>query len=76
MTLRLLLVEDDPRLGPLVAEVLGEEWDVTLCVDGESALVAAAARYFDAMVIDRGCRESTVRRSSRRSASAASARRC
>ncbi|MDN4649864.1 response regulator transcription factor [Curtobacterium sp. PsM8] len=53
MTLRLLLVEDDPRLGPLVAEVLGEEWDVTLCVDGESALVAAAARYFDAMVIDR-----------------------
>ncbi|NII42459.1 two-component system response regulator QseB [Curtobacterium flaccumfaciens] len=53
MALRLLLVEDDPRLGPLVADVLGEEWDVTLCADGESALLAAAAQYFDVMVVDR-----------------------
>lgn len=53
MTLRLLLVEDDPRLGPLVAEVLGDEWDVTLRADGESALEVAAQQYFDVMVVDR-----------------------
>jgi DNA-binding response OmpR family regulator len=53
VTLRLLLVEDDPRLGPLVAEVLGDEWDVTLRADGESALEAAAQQYFDVMVVDR-----------------------
>ncbi|MBF4629292.1 response regulator transcription factor [Curtobacterium flaccumfaciens] len=50
---RLLLVEDDPRLGPLVADELGEQWTVTLCVDGESALETAAKEYFDVMVIDR-----------------------
>ncbi|WP_267419652.1 MULTISPECIES: response regulator transcription factor [unclassified Curtobacterium] len=53
MTLRLLLVEDDPRLGPLVAEVLGDEWEVTLRADGESALEVAAQQYFDVMVVDR-----------------------
>lgn len=50
---RLLLVEDDPRLGPLVADELSEEWTVTLCGDGESALETAAKEYFDVMVIDR-----------------------
>lgn len=53
MNPRLLLVEDDPRLGPLVAEVLGTGWDVTLAVTGEAALEAAAAKYFDVMVVDR-----------------------
>ena len=53
MTLRLLLVEDDPRLGPLVADVLRDDWDVTLCADGETALQVAADRYFDVMVVDR-----------------------
>jgi len=53
MTLRLLLVEDDPRLGPLVADILGDVWDVTLRPDGESALEVADAQYFDVMVIDR-----------------------
>ncbi|MBF4591741.1 response regulator transcription factor [Curtobacterium sp. VKM Ac-1395] len=53
MMLRLLLIEDDPRLGPLVADVLGQEWDVTLCEDGESALQVAAEQYFDVMVVDR-----------------------
>ncbi|WP_144761610.1 response regulator transcription factor [Curtobacterium sp. 9128] len=53
MTLRLLLVEDDPRLGPLVADVLREQWDVTLAVSGERALEVAAAQYFDVMVVDR-----------------------
>ncbi len=50
---RLLLVEDDPRLGPLIADELSEQWIVTLRTDGESALEAAAAQYFDVMVIDR-----------------------
>jgi DNA-binding response OmpR family regulator len=50
---RLLLVEDDPRLGPLVAEELSEDWAVTLRPDGESALAVAAEEYFDVMVIDR-----------------------
>jgi DNA-binding response OmpR family regulator len=53
VTLRLLLVEDDPRLGPLVAEVLAEQWSVTLRADGERALQTAAEQYFDVMVIDR-----------------------
>jgi len=50
---RLLLVEDDPRLGPLVADVLGEDWDVTLVPSGEQALTAAAERMFAVMVVDR-----------------------
>ncbi|MBT2503181.1 response regulator transcription factor [Curtobacterium sp. ISL-83] len=53
MTARLLLVEDDPRLGPLVADVLGDDWDVTLAADGETALQVAADRFFDVMVVDR-----------------------
>lgn len=50
---RLLLVEDDARLGPLVAEVLRDDWDVVLAPDGEQALVAAVEQYFDVMVVDR-----------------------
>ncbi len=50
---RLLLVEDEPRLGPLVADELGEQWTVTLCVDGEIRARTAAKEYFDVMVIDR-----------------------
>ncbi|MBF4604007.1 response regulator transcription factor [Curtobacterium sp. VKM Ac-2884] len=53
MRQRLLLVEDDPRLGPLVAEVLSDDWDVVLASDGEQALVTAVERYFDVMVVDR-----------------------
>ncbi|PCN46709.1 two-component system response regulator [Curtobacterium sp. 'Ferrero'] len=53
MTARLLLVEDDPRLGPLVAEVLDTDWDVTLVTTGEEALTVAQERYFDVMVVDR-----------------------
>jgi two-component system response regulator QseB len=49
----LLLVEDDPRLGPLVAEVLGDDWDVTLVTDGEQALAAAAGNWYRVMVVDR-----------------------
>jgi DNA-binding response OmpR family regulator len=50
---RLLLVEDDPRLGPLVAEVLAADWDVDLVADAESALERAVATWYDVMVVDR-----------------------
>lgn len=50
---RLLLVEDDVRLGPLTAELLDEEWDVTLVSDAEAALEVSAAHLFDVMVVDR-----------------------
>ncbi|MBT2504094.1 response regulator transcription factor [Curtobacterium sp. ISL-83] len=50
---RLLLVEDDARLGPLMAKVLGARWNVELVADGEAALTTALARFFDVMVVDR-----------------------
>jgi two-component system response regulator QseB len=49
----LLLVEDDPELGPLMAEVLGEDYEVTLLPDGLAGLEAARAGDFDVMVLDR-----------------------
>lgn len=48
-----LLVEDDPHLGPLVATVLGEVYDVTLLADGAAGFDAAVDGDFDALVIDR-----------------------
>ena len=49
----LLLVEDDPELGPLMAEVLGEDYDVTLLPDGPTGLEAARTGDFDIVVLDR-----------------------
>lgn len=51
---RLLLVEDDGRLGPLLVEVLGEAYDVDLVADGQAGLHAGLTREYAAMVIDRG----------------------
>lgn len=51
---RLLLIEDDGRLGPLLAEVLGESYDVDLVTDGQAGLHDALTRTFEVMVIDRG----------------------
>lgn len=51
--LRVLLVEDDARLGPLVEEVLAERYDVTRVVDGEAGLALGLAHDFDVMVVDR-----------------------
>lgn len=50
---RLLLVEDDPQLGPLIAQVLRETYDVTVQVDGEDGLRAGRTGDYDVMVIDR-----------------------
>jgi len=49
----LLLVEDDPQLGPLMAQVLAEAYVVTLVADGRQGLEAALATDFDVMIIDR-----------------------
>lgn len=50
---RLLLIEDDPQLGPMIAQVLDEAYDVTLVADGAEGLAVGVARDFDVMVIDR-----------------------
>ncbi len=49
----LLLVEDDPELGPLVAEVLGEDYEVALVQDGLEGLQAARTGDFEVVVLDR-----------------------
>lgn len=51
---RLLLVEDDGRLGPLLVEVLGDVYDVELVGDGQAGLHAGLTRPYDVMVVDRG----------------------
>lgn len=51
--LRVLLVEDDARLGPLIEQVLAEHYDVIRVVDGEAGLTAALEQDFDALVVDR-----------------------
>jgi two-component system response regulator QseB len=49
----LLLAEDDPQLGPLMAKVLDEVYDVDLIPDGGEALRAAQEGLFDVFVVDR-----------------------
>ncbi len=50
---RLLLIEDDPRLGPVMRDVLDEVYDVTLENRGESGYRAAVEGAFDVMIVDR-----------------------
>jgi len=50
---RLLLVEDDPGLGPIVADVLGEAWQVDLETDGRRGLDAARVGGYAVLVVDR-----------------------
>ncbi len=52
--LRLLIVEDDPRLGPIMRDVLSAEWEVELVPSAEVAAEAIAARHVDVMIVDRG----------------------
>lgn len=51
---RLLLVEDDSQLGPLLQEVLDEAYTVDLARDGQAGLHAGLTRDYALMVIDRG----------------------
>ena len=51
---RLLLVEDDPVLGPLIAELLAGEYHVEIATDGHKGLHLALTACWHAMVIDRG----------------------
>ena len=53
VVISLLLVEDDPQLGPLMAHVLREVYTVTLVADGTAGLAAALTTEFDVMIIDR-----------------------
>lgn len=50
---RLLIVEDDPRLGPIMRDVLSAGWAVQLCGTAEEGLDAVLTRGFDVIVADR-----------------------
>ena len=50
---RLLLIEDDPKLGPVMREVLDEVYEVTLENNGDSGFRAAVIGVFDVMIVDR-----------------------
>lgn len=50
---RLLLCEDDPNLGTLLAQYLkAKDYDVELCVDGEQGLRAYGKGRFDLLLLD------------------------
>jgi two-component system response regulator QseB len=52
---RLLVAEDDPELGPMLVELLGDEgYAVELAADGQRALHRALRYEHDALIIDRG----------------------
>lgn len=51
---RLLVVEDDDQLGPLLVDVLDEAYTVDLARDGHTGLHAGLTHSYAAMVIDRG----------------------
>ena len=51
--MRVLLVEDDPRLGKTLAKGLREQtYAVDLATDGEGALVLAALNAYDVVILD------------------------
>lgn len=50
---RLLLIEDDTELGPIIADVLGESYDVELIADGRRGLEAVLRADTDVVVVDR-----------------------
>lgn len=51
---RLLLVEDDRALAPLLIEVLSEDYQVDHAPDGQVGLHRGLTREYEVMVIDRG----------------------
>ena len=50
---RLLLIEDDPQLGPVMQQVLDEVYAVTLVTDGEAGVAAALESEYEVMIVDR-----------------------
>nr|WP_217270882.1 response regulator transcription factor [Frigoribacterium sp. VKM Ac-2836] len=48
-----MLVEDDPALGPIVADVLAEAWRVDLVADGRRGLDVARTGVHAVLVVDR-----------------------
>ncbi|MGO4104428.1 response regulator transcription factor [Leifsonia sp. YAF41] len=50
---RLLLIEDDTELGPLITGVLAESYDVELVTDGQTGLDLGIRDDYDVLVIDR-----------------------
>jgi two-component system, OmpR family, response regulator QseB len=50
----LLLAEDDPALGPLIAELLEANYRIRLAATGQEALHLGLTQQWDVMVIDRG----------------------
>jgi two-component system response regulator QseB len=50
---RLLLIEDDAQLGPVMRDVLEEVYEVTLENTGEAGFHAATTGEFEVMVVDR-----------------------
>lgn len=49
----LLVVEDDPRLGPIMREVLEDDWAVTLVTTVVTAREALLSRVFAVAIVDR-----------------------
>src|SRR5438874_6404861 len=51
--MRILVVEDDPRLGPSLKKGLeGNHYAVDLVVDGEDAVLSALATPYDLILLD------------------------
>lgn len=52
---RVLVIEDDRRLGALVEELLiGQGFAVEVVTDGQAGLHAGLTRHYDALIVDRG----------------------
>ncbi|WP_040162809.1 response regulator transcription factor [Microbacterium gorillae] len=50
---RVLIVEDDPRLGPIMRDVLAARWDVILTASAEEALERITTEHVAVLVVDR-----------------------
>lgn len=50
---RLLLIEDDPRLGPVTRDILSMDWEVSLIDNLHEAREALSNELFDVVVVDR-----------------------
>lgn len=50
----MLLLEDDPQLGPLIVELLEDDFAVALSRDGQEGLHLALTGNWDALIVDRG----------------------